>query len=198
MACVTVTPELVERLRAYYQLLARWNRKINLTSVNLEELPADAVDRLFIEPLAAARLAPSDARIIDVGSGGGSPAIPFALAAKAASLVMVESRTRKSVFLQEAARAVALQARVITARYEDAAERRELRNAFEVVTLRAVRVDDTTLQRLVGFCSSDGSIFLFQTAALAQPAGMGVKTHQLTKSSILQIVTPHPSVPRGT
>ncbi len=38
--------------------------------------------------------------MIDIGSGGGSPAIPFALALAGVRLLMVESKTRKSVFLR--------------------------------------------------------------------------------------------------
>ena len=44
--------------------------------------------------------------MIDIGSGGGSPAIPLALAVPGLRLLMVESKTRKSVFLREAVRAL--------------------------------------------------------------------------------------------
>ena len=46
--------------------------------------------------------------VVDVGSGGGSPAIPMALALPTIQLLMVESKTRKSVFLREAIRALDL------------------------------------------------------------------------------------------
>ena len=70
-----ISDPLAESLSAYYELLARWNRKINLTSIeNLD----DAIDRLLLEPLAASRALPASATLLlDVGSGGCSPAIPF-------------------------------------------------------------------------------------------------------------------------
>lgn len=193
----TLPSELVEPLHSYYRLLTRWNNKINLTAINLHDLLPEAVDRLFIEPVAAARFAESGVRIIDIGSGGGSPAIPFALAAKGAFLAMVESRSRKSVFLQEAARAVALPAQVITSRYEDAIRQPELQMAFEVVTIRAVRVDEAALQRLAGFMKSNGSLFLFQTSEVPPPKGMKFNAHQLTANAMLQVGRLI-NVPRGT
>ena len=46
--------------------------------------------------------------MLDIGSGGGSPAIPLVLTLSRLRLVMVESKTRKSVFLREAIRALEL------------------------------------------------------------------------------------------
>ena len=97
---------LADQLAAYYELLARWNRKINLTSLeNLDE----AIDRLLLEPLVASRYLPASAnRLMDVGSGGGSPAIPFKLAVPRLRLTMVEAKARKSAFLREAVRHLSL------------------------------------------------------------------------------------------
>ena len=121
-AGVDLTPELAERLERYYALLSKWNAKINLTSFRLEPAGQDeAVDRLLIEPLVAARHVPPEATtVIDIGSGGGSPAIPLALAAPRLHLRMVESKTRKAVFLREAVRELDLgRGEVETSRFEE-------------------------------------------------------------------------------
>ncbi len=47
--------DLVTALAEYYELLSRWNRKINLTALSD---PDEAIDRLLLEPLAAARHLP--------------------------------------------------------------------------------------------------------------------------------------------
>src|SRR5690606_33283287 len=108
-AGVSLPAELGARLEIYYRLLSTWNSKINLTGLALADPSSDALDRLLVEPLVAARHAPARAiRMVDVGSGGGSPALPFALAVPRVQLLMVESKTRKSVFLKEAIRAVGL------------------------------------------------------------------------------------------
>src|SRR5690606_27032724 len=80
-AGAALAPDVASRFETYFTLLARWNARINLTALNLESGDA-AIDRLLIEPLLASRhVKSSDAAIIDIGSGGGSPAIPLAIAA---------------------------------------------------------------------------------------------------------------------
>src|SRR6185295_16037309 len=54
-AGVTITADAQATLEAYFQLLARWNAKINLTALPLRRPSDETFDRLLIEPLAAAR-----------------------------------------------------------------------------------------------------------------------------------------------
>lgn len=171
-AGVTISPDLASQLEAYYRLLAAWNRKINLTGLNLAELPPDTIDRLLVEPLVAAKYVPAGAkRVLDVGSGGGSPAIPLALAAPGLRLLMVEAKTRKSVFLREAIRTLALpDADVATARFEELLARPDLHEAHDLVTIRAVRVESRVLMTLQAFVRPGGQIFLFRGSGGADPS----------------------------
>jgi 16S rRNA (guanine527-N7)-methyltransferase len=152
---------LAAALTSYYDLLARWNRKINLTAL---DNPDEAIDRLLLEPVIAARHfhVPSP-RIMDVGSGGGSPAIPLKLATPQGGLVMVEVKARKSAFLREAIRQLNLtNTTVETIRYEELLARPELHEAFDVVSLRAVRVETRMLMSLQAFVKPGGLVFLFR------------------------------------
>jgi 16S rRNA (guanine527-N7)-methyltransferase len=153
--------DLTGALVSYYELLSKWNRKINLTSL---ENPDEAIDRLLLEPVAAARhvsdVAPA---VMDIGSGGGSPAIPMKLSLASSSLTMVEVKARKSAFLREAVRALALgNSYVETARYEELLTRPEMHEAFNVLSLRAVRVEPRTLLTLQAFVKPGGTVFLFR------------------------------------
>jgi 16S rRNA (guanine527-N7)-methyltransferase len=171
-AGVTLTPELADQLEAYYRLLATWNTKINLTGLRLSEISPDALDRLLIEPVVAAKYVSSrTSRMLDVGSGGGSPAIPLALAIPKARLLMVESKTRKSVFLREAVRALGLKdADVATARFEELLARPDLHEAHDLVTVRAVRVEARVLGTLQAFAKPGGLVFLFRGSGHADPS----------------------------
>lgn len=173
-AAVSLDPELAERLEAYFQLLSKWNTKINLTSLDLTDVAPDALDRLLIEPLVAVKHVPPVAvRMLDVGSGGGSPAIPMVLALPRLQLVMVESKTRKSVFLREAVRALDLAGvEVATARFEELLARPELHEAHDLVTIRAVRLETRTLMTLQAFIKPGGLAFLFRAAATMDPSRM--------------------------
>ena len=132
----------------------------------------DAVDRLLIEPIVAARYVPvTTARMLDVGSGGGSPAIPLALAVPRCRLLMVESKTRKSVFLREAVRTLGLKdAEVVTARFEELLARPDLHEAHDLVTIRAVRVESRVLLTLQAFAKPGGLLFLFRGSGTSDPS----------------------------
>lgn len=160
-AGLTLGDEVAARLIAYYDLLSRWNRKINLTAL---DDPDEAIDRLLVEPLVAARYLPApNARLMDIGSGGGSPAIPLKLAAPGISLTMVEVKTRKSAFLREAVRHLELDRTVVeTSRYEELLARPELHEVFDLLSLRAVKVEAATLLTLQAFVVPDGQVFLFR------------------------------------
>lgn len=164
---IAVPPQAESRLIAYFDLLTRWNAKINLTALTDTEA---AVDRLLLEPLAAAVSLPSQLQIIDLGSGGGSPAIPLALALDSTRLVMVESRGRKAAFLREAARSVGPRNAVVeNARFEEIAARGTYAGQIDVVSIRAVRPDLSTLTIAKAFLKPDGKVALFSPRA-ASPA----------------------------
>ena len=165
-AGVTLGSPLGTRLEAYFRLLATWNEKINLTGMDLSEPTPEALDRLLIEPLVAAKHAPQGTvRMVDIGSGGGSPASPFALAVPA-KLLMVESKTRKSVFLKEALRALEMtDAEVLTSRFETLLTRPELHEAHDLLTIRAVRVESRVLMSLQAFVKPGGHLFLFRSTS---------------------------------
>lgn len=158
---VFLPDSLADHLAAYYELLSRWNRKINLTAL---DNPDEAIDRLLLEPILAARHLPAgDVDIMDIGSGGGSPAIPLKLASPSSNLTMVEVKARKSAFLREAVRTLGLQRTTVeTSRYEELLARPDLHEAFGLLSLRAIRVEVRTLLTLQAFIKPGGLIFLFR------------------------------------
>jgi 16S rRNA (guanine527-N7)-methyltransferase len=198
LAGLTLPPILAERLVAYYELLQRWNRKINLTSLSS---PDEAIDRLLLEPVAAAAALPHRRRLIDLGTGGGSPAIPLALSGAASLLVMVESRSRKAAFLREAVRELGLPAVVENARFEDLVNRPEYRELMDVVSIRAVKLDSPALQAAAAFLSPGGQLALFETATAAipeLPPGLALNDILPLLRSARLTVLRRESVPRGT
>jgi 16S rRNA (guanine527-N7)-methyltransferase len=165
-ADVGLDPVVAERLEVYYRLLARWNSKINLTAFPLEELSDRGIDRLLIEPLAAARFVPESPMVwFDLGSGGGSPALPLKIVRPQARLIMVESKTRKAAFLREAVRTLELADVVVEhGRFEGVAERLGVAGAA-LVTVRAVRVDDPLIEAASKLLAPGGRLFLFASDA---------------------------------
>lgn len=174
---------------SYFDLLFRWNAKINLTALTD---PGTAVDRLLLEPLAAAVELPHHLDLMDLGSGGGSPAIPLALALEARRLVMIESKSRKAAFLREAVRATELNAVVESERFEDVAARGTYRGQMDVVSIRAVRLDGATLTTAESFLAPGGQIALFTSplGLIALPAEPTARISQLPGSAQLVLLRP--------
>lgn len=185
-AGLSIPDPLSSRLTVYFQILERWNRKINLTSLSD---PNEAVDRLLLEPVAAAKHLPPGEDLIDLGSGGGSPAVPLALALGASRLVMVESRVRKAAFLREAAREVGLGGSVETSRFEDVAADQRFAGHFGIASVRAVRLDDVLFDSVGQLLRPGGQAALFRALdAPNPPPGLPpslrcVATHRLIPAS---------------
>ncbi|PYR91561.1 MAG: hypothetical protein DMF84_16725 [Acidobacteria bacterium] len=167
---VLVPDLLIPRLLAYYSLLARWNARMNLTSLSD---PQQAIDRLLLEPIKAGQSVPAGRAVVDLGSGGGSPAIPLALACGARSLVMIESKARKAAFLREAIRHVGLAGTVECARFEDVLPK--MRKSADLVSIRAVRVDEGVLTLVRPALAAGGEALLFVSSPVELNATGGLK-----------------------
>jgi 16S rRNA (guanine527-N7)-methyltransferase len=186
-AGLSLTAEVIDGLYAYFELLRKWNRKVSLTALPVEDAGDEAIDRLLIEPVLATKYFPKiDANTLDIGSGGGSPAIPMKLANPRISLRMVESKTRKAAFLREVIRALKLdRTHVDAVRFEELLARPSLHDAMDVVTMRAVRVNGKTLSELQAFVRPSGFIFLFGTVTATAPELAGPYLSACANHSLL-------------
>jgi 16S rRNA G527 N7-methylase RsmG len=105
----------VAALEGHLDLLERWNRTINLTAIKSRE---EAVAKHLGESLfLTAHLPSGSLRICDLGSGGGFPGVPAAIARPDCKIELVENDVRKGVFLREASRNLP-NIRVLTQRFE--------------------------------------------------------------------------------
>jgi 16S rRNA (guanine527-N7)-methyltransferase len=173
-----ITLAMLDPLESYYLLLAQWNAKINLTALPLDPPTDETFDRLLVEPLAAAKHIPPHARSVwfDLGSGGGSPAIPLKIARPALRLTMIESKERKGAFLREAIRTLALgDALVETERFEVAAAKPAFARAADFVTVRAVRADGELFQTAGAMLKLGGRLLMFRPAHSPSPDPPGFR-----------------------
>jgi len=193
---ISLTAEEIRLLGEYWILLARWNARVNLTALPLDGYPPESLDRLILEPLLALRaIPPVPAMWFDVGSGGGSPAIPIKIARPNASLVMVESRSRKAAFLREAVRSLGLaETEVETDRVERVAERRS--GEGDWITVRAVRLDKDMLGMARRLLKPSGRMLMFESPGSIQDLPAFVSIEEISGEAVrtrIRVV-----VPRGT
>jgi len=174
---IALDPIVEDKLTAYFRLLAHWNNRINLTSLPLEPPTAQAVDRLFIEPLLAAPLIkPGAENWFDLGSGGGSPAIPLQIAVRIRRLVMVESRERKAAFLREAVRELGLLgSEVEVSRIEAVAGETTNASTVDLITVRAVRMEPSMVGWIQALLRFGGQAILFGSATSVSQLPRGLE-----------------------
>lgn len=86
------------QLLAYLELLAKWNRTYNLTAIRD---PVQAVTHHLLDSLAVLRELPAGA-LADVGSGGGLPGIPIAIAEPQRRVTLNDASQKKGAFLRQA------------------------------------------------------------------------------------------------
>ena len=148
---------------AYLKLLARWNATVNLTSLQVDPPDTDAIERLIDEPLRATPFVRQEDRFaIDIGSGGGSPALPLKIACPWLRYVLVESRKRKCAFLREAVRELGLRdVEVLAGRFEDLASGLTVALRADVITCRAVRLNDQLWTAIWSALAPSGRLLWF-------------------------------------
>ncbi len=148
-----LTEQQLAATLTYLSLLLKWNSRINLTAVRSAE---EIVRRHFGESFFAAQtLVARDyaGTVIDLGSGSGFPGIPMAMYARNAQVTLMESNSKKAVFLNEVVRTLDLHnVRVFNRRAEDYSERAEL------VVMRAVEKFESSVPLAAGLVSQDGRL----------------------------------------
>src|SRR5580704_9708922 len=154
---VEATGLLCDQIRAYTNLLLRWNRRISLTTITD---PLEILRFHFGESLLAITSVPiRQGRLADVGSGAGFPAIPIRMVCKDIDLTLIESNRKKAAFLAEVARELGISGiQIHPQRMEDIGDRS---SGFDFVTARAVAVDDILLQWASNHLKPSGVIALW-------------------------------------
>lgn len=154
---VSISDSLADGILEYVDLLARWNEKINLTSIRD---PLLIVERHFGESLFGAACAEIDSgALLDVGSGAGFPALPIAMLRPKLRAVLLEPNAKKAAFLAEACRRLELSDRVNISRSR--LEKYSGPERFDFVTSRAVRVTSPFLDQCLGFIKESGKLTLW-------------------------------------
>ncbi len=140
-------------LAAYARLLLKANASCNLSAArSADDVAAHIADALTLLPYVREPL-------LDVGSGGGFPALPLAIVAGVRA-TLVESVAKKARFLEAAVAELGLPVRVVVARAESAAHAADLREQFASATARAVGSLPTVLELTVPFLALGGRALL--------------------------------------
>ncbi|MEA1939976.1 MAG: 16S rRNA (guanine(527)-N(7))-methyltransferase RsmG [Candidatus Caldatribacteriota bacterium] len=136
----------IEKFSQYFDILAKWNEKINLTSIKDSK---KIITKHFLDSLTCVKIINSylneidnkkeDIRVIDIGTGAGFPGIPLKILLPFLKLSLLEARKKKIVFLEELVRQLEFKGvKVITNRAETLGKSVEYREKYNIAISRAV------------------------------------------------------------
>jgi 16S rRNA (guanine527-N7)-methyltransferase len=142
-----------DALARFGDLVLATNRRFNVTGAkSAAELAPHIVDSLTVVPYVREPY-------VDVGSGGGFPAIPIAIVTRA-HVTMIETTVKKARFLREALEAFGLRGEVVAERAEVAGHDQRLRERFASATARAVSSAPTVAELLLPLVETGGVAIL--------------------------------------
>ncbi len=157
-----VASDVAARLAAYGALLLDANRRVNLTGAgDVAALLPHLVDSLTLVPLVV-----PGRTLVDVGSGGGLPGIPLAIAT-GVRVTLIEPIAKKAAFLRAALETCGLAGEALAERAEVAARDPRYREAFDLATARAVSRAPTVAELTLPFLRVGGRALL-QRGALEE------------------------------
>ena len=161
MSSISATDDRYEKLA---DIILEWNEKINVTAVRekSEFMKKNVEDSLAI--LGKPEFS-SASRILDLGTGGGFPGLPLAIACPEKSFVLMDSVGKKL--------------KVIHARAEDLAQKPEYRERFDLVVSRAVANMSTLSEYCLPFVKKGGWFIAYKTVGAEEEINAAAKAVKL-------------------
>lgn len=134
---ITLTENQYEQFQKYFELLAEWNEKMNLTAITDE---SGVALKHFADSLSLLNFVdiPQNSSLADVGTGAGFPGVVLKIARPDIKLTLIDSLNKRLVFLGEVCAQLGIEAEFIHSRAEDGARDEKLRESFDFAVSRAV------------------------------------------------------------
>jgi 16S rRNA (guanine527-N7)-methyltransferase len=152
-----------ERLcQAYAEHVSYWNTITNLISTgNVDNLLTDLIVQ-SIKPLEKESF-PQGAKLLDVGSGAGIPALPLKFARPDFRVILLEPRRKKISFLRRVIDELGLkEIEVVSARLEDVKDRPDWQGKFDLITTRGTGHSPPLFRSMEPLVKPGGSIWFYK------------------------------------
>ena len=151
--CINLTQEQFNKFRLYEDLLIEESTRQNITAV--KEREAIWV-RHFLDSAYLLRFLPETGVILDIGTGGGIPAIPLAILRPNLTIKMIDSERNKIMFCQKVTTLLTPNAQAICGRAEELAHEHRFRAQFDYVVSRAMANGSILSELSIPFLKKEG------------------------------------------
>ena len=163
---LSVSSQQLDRFEKLAELLVKQNKTMNLTAITDPDGIAVKHFTDSISVLSAVEFK-SGAKVLDVGTGAGFPGIPLLIMKPDIDLTMLDSTAKKLKYVANTVDSLGLNANVLHSRAEEAAQKPEYRESFDIVCSRAVAALNILCEYCLPFVKKDG-IFAAMKGAKAQ------------------------------
>lgn len=151
---IYASDEFVEKFYHLTEFMLEFNKKTNLTALRDER---SVISRHIADCLLAAKHLPENGIVLDVGSGGGMPALPFAIVRPDLKIVALDATAKKTAYIASAAEHLGLKnVSILTGRAEELGTDPKYREKFDVCSARAVAELRVLLEWCVPFIKPNG------------------------------------------
>ena len=184
-----MTEQQKEQLEKLADLVLEWNEKINVTAIRerLEFMKKNVEDSLTI--LGMPEISRAE-RILDLGTGGGFPGLPLAVACPEKRFVLMDSVGKKLKVVADVAEKLGLaNVEVVHARAEDLAQDPAFREGFDLVVSRAVANMSTLSEYCLPFVKLGGAFVAYKTASAAEEIKAAAKAIKLLGGAPVKITS---------
>ncbi len=130
-----ITDENIRLFEKLTDIMLETNQSMNITAItDLEKI----VPLHYADCVKVAECIPQNAKVLDVGCGGGYPVLPLAIVRPDLDITGLDSTEKKIKYVQKTADSLGLSVRTVAARAEDVAKLADQREQYDVVIGRAV------------------------------------------------------------
>ncbi|MBQ6400668.1 MAG: 16S rRNA (guanine(527)-N(7))-methyltransferase RsmG [Firmicutes bacterium] len=156
------TEEKEQTLLSYMDRILERNRQVNLTAITDRE---QFIEKHIIDSLACAGTEAfgRSGRIIDVGTGGGFPGVPLAVAFPEKSFILLDSLNKRVKIVDELCRELGIvNVTAVHGRAEDLARQEDFRDGFDLCVSRAVANMSTLCELCLPFLRVGGTFIAYK------------------------------------
>ena len=172
---IQIDKRKIEKFAIHALELMKWNQKTNLTAITD---PFEVAVKHFLDSIVPVKIIPSNASLLDIGTGGGFPGIPLKIILPSLSVTMIDASRKKVSFLKHIIRTLELKnIDALHIRAEEFANKPGVKKKFDVIISRALSSMTSFAMTALPFLNKEGAI-------IAMRGNVSGDDFQLLRSSV--------------
>ncbi len=156
-AGISLTEGQAQLLDIHIRLLLQWNSRVNLTRITGRE---EIIVKHLLDSILPAKFLPLSGNALDVGTGAGFPGIPLKIVSPDLRMILLDSSRKKISFLAAVTAALGLKGiEAMHGRWQDLLQAKQNLDKFQLITMRAVRLEPEHITVLASKALAPGGLF---------------------------------------